>query len=174
MATKTTIFTNKNLLIAGGVVVALAAFGVFKWAKKKQEQAITVFTNMRIKPVGIRNVRIQSGFLRFNLDLELFNPSNENLDISGFGIINLSRIFMYYKDTKLGESNINLSNIQIQNNQSLTLKNIPIEIGLLNLIGILPEIPNIINELSTMKLNSFLMKVELDALGEYYTINVTN
>ena len=81
MATKTTIFTNKNLLIAGGVVVALAAFGVFKWAKKKQEQAITVFTNMRIKPVGIRNVRIQSGFLRFNLDLELFNPSNENLDM---------------------------------------------------------------------------------------------
>ena len=174
MATKKTIFTPKNLLIGAGAVLVLTAFGVFKWAKNKQEQAVTVFSNMRIKPVGIRNVKIQSGYLRFNIDLELFNPSNENLDISGFGVVNISRFIIYFKNTLLGQSNLYLDNIQIQNNRSLTLKNIPIEISIINLLSILPDVPAIINELSSMKFNSFTMKVEMNALGQFYTIDVKN
>ncbi len=174
MTAKKSIFSTKNILIASSVAVALVAFGIFRWAKNKQEQTITVFSNLRITPKGIRNVRIANSFLRFNIDLELFNPSNENLYISGYGVVNISRLILYYKQTKLGESNVYLSDIQIQNNRALLLKNIPIEISILNLLSMLPEILDMINELSSMNLNSFLMKVEMNALGEYYTIDVKN
>lgn len=156
---------TRNILIFSAVVVLLiGAFG-YGWFKKKTTQAITIFKNIRIKPVGISNFKFTWSFITFNMDVDLFNPTNESLSIESFGLASLTRITLYYGDIYLGESLVNQQVFSINENSSTILKNIPITINTTNLLDVIPEFIN-----GKPQLSKFRANATITALGEDYAI----
>jgi hypothetical protein len=153
---------TRNILIVSTLL--LIGVGVF-FVKRKTNQAFTIMENLQIKPIRISNIKLKLNNISFNLDLELFNPTNESLNINTFGLASLTRITLYYNNIFLGESNVNQENFFINENSSTIIKNIPININTLNILDVLPDFIS-----GKPALNKFRANATISALGQDYTI----
>lgn len=163
--------TSKKIYIGVGIAVVLIALFGYKWFTRKTEAATIIFKNLSIKPVGIRNLSLQNTFLKFNLDIELFNSTNESLEIDTLGLATISRLTFYYKNNYVGQSVGNIEQFVINENSSTIIRNIPVEINLINALDLLPEFIN--NGLPTMQtlFDNLKVNTTISAFGETYTIN---
>ncbi len=123
---------NKLLIATGLLFGSLTAFGVSKYVQIK-----SAVNKLDTKIISIKDLSIKSGKAFFNLTLGLENNTGTDIYINGV-LFKITRVFIY--DTKgklLGEAGTDLSEIEINNTESLILKDIPVTIAITDGLNLL-------------------------------------
>lgn len=111
-----------KIILSITLLLALAAFYGFAKAKR----LMNVFEKITIKPVGFSNLDISLQRIRLNIDILFENPTNENFDVSGFGLVVLKSIDFYYDGVFIATAQIDLAQIDVAPNASLRVNDIPV------------------------------------------------
>jgi hypothetical protein len=117
---------NKRNIIIGatGVLAFLALFGYNKMNELKQ-----AFQELKIKPIGLKNLKVQLTRTTFNLSIEISNPTNVDINLNAFGVANFKRIMFYMNGKYLAMSSPNIISISIPNASRLVIQDLPVEIS---------------------------------------------
>lgn len=151
--------TKKILLIAGGALVVSSIVGFQKVTKIKE-----IFDEMDIVPDIVKNFDINlKGRIRFDLDIKLINKSNEDLYVTGVGLVTLKQIILFYKDTYLATVDVNIGEIEIPAKSEFYLRKIPIEVDGVN---VLQNIRSLID----FNINNLATTGIINAMGNDYEI----
>lgn len=113
--------TGTKVLIGLGVAVSIG--GIIAYNKFKK--LIGTFSKIEIEPINLRNVKIQSGIINFNVDISLSNPTSENFAIKT-SIAKLEKVNFFYKGNYIATANAVFNEISIPANNKLIIKNIPV------------------------------------------------
>ncbi len=150
---------TKKILIAAGIVIAIAGFSAYRKARKVAE----IFDKMEIDPVWADDFKIQGGKLKFNIDVKLTNKSDDDLFISGLNVAKLKTLYVYYDTRLFGVAQVNITKISIPSNRELILHNIPVESNAVNLIANAGTI-------TSFDVNKITCTATIEALGSTYQI----
>lgn len=153
----------KNYLLFGGL--ALAGFTLF--GKKKLTGISQVAQQLEVKVKGIKNLKVTFSAIHFNVSIELFNPTDQDLTVHTGKMLTLRSIRFYDQSGKfIGESFPNLNNIEIPAKSGINLTSIPTTINLKN-------IDAAFNSLVNNALNQQAMKYEMnfEAFGKNFIVN---
>ncbi|MFN3941483.1 MAG: hypothetical protein ACK4K1_02460 [Flavobacterium sp.] len=151
----------KKIAIVAGI---LALIGGSSYTIVKAGYLKEILEKMKIKVRWIRNIKIHLTNISFDLDIELLNNSPHDLDVTGAGLVKLTKLRMFHNKAYLGESPINLTSISIPNRNSVILKNVPFTVST-------KEIMNNIITVSTINPNNVTIEATISALGTEFTIN---
>jgi hypothetical protein len=113
--------TGKKILI--GSVLFLVLLSIYGYSKAKKLKAI--FEQITLSPVGFRNLKVSLKDIRFNIDVEMKNPTSDNFDVSGY-IASLKRLNFFYKGGYLATAKPELNSISIPANNKVRISNIPV------------------------------------------------
>lgn len=117
----------KHIVITG----ALITLGIL-WYKGKVNKWQGTFKKLKALPTALRNFDINFSRIRFNLDVTLFNPTNENFSPDGIIAI-VKRIVLKDKNAAtIATITVNKSFISIPANGKYVLKDLLVEIPLLD------------------------------------------
>lgn len=152
----------KKIAIAAGLLAIVGA--TYQYGVRKANQLKDIAENMTISVKWISKVIPTLTNISFNLDLELKNNSVYDLSVSGFGMVKLTKIRIFYKNNFLGESFVNLSAITIPNRNSVILKKIPFSVSTKNILA------NIMT-ISDISTSNVTIEATISALGQEFTIN---
>ena len=119
----------KKIIVIGGILAA-----GYYLLKQKAEKLTAQFTEVKILPVGFKNLdgNWNGGkpYISFNLDLNFINPTPQNFRADGVLIV-LKRLLFYDKNNIfLGQSDINMSSLSIPAKSSTIVKNVPVVLNL--------------------------------------------
>lgn len=153
----------KYLLIGGAALGGLALL-----TKDKVTGIAAVAKELKVSVTKLKNIKL-AGLQALNLtiDLQVFNPTPQNLTISTGKVLTLSKIRFFDRTGKfLGESYPQVSGIEIPAQSGLTVSNIPVVINLQNAGAVL-------NTLVDTALSQSQLQYELtfEGLGQTFTIN---
>jgi hypothetical protein len=114
------------------IIIAISAFLalVVLYGYTKAKTLIDVFEKVTITPVDFSNIDISLNRIGFNVNVLFENPTNEDFNVSGFGIAILKTVNFYYNGIFIASSTINLSQINVPQNNSIVVSNIPVEVPL--------------------------------------------
>lgn len=115
---------KKKVLISLAVILLLLA--IYGWVKGNK--VIAAYEKMTIEPYSISEPKISQESLKFKIDVLLSNPSNEDFDVDGFGIIYLKDITVFYDGVFIANSKVNLTKISIPANDQLVIHDIEVEV----------------------------------------------
>lgn len=87
---------------------------------------------MTIRPTGIRGLSLTGQYLKFRLDFEIYNPTNEAFAITGGSFAKIKRVMVYRQGKFLGMANVDIDQIEIPAISILQISDIPFQISLLN------------------------------------------
>lgn len=113
--------TSTKIII--GVVLFLVLISIYGYRKAKKLKAI--FEQITISPTGFRNLKMSLTDIRLAVDVEMFNPTTDNFDVSGY-IVTLNRLNFFYKGKYLATAKPSLSDVSIPANDRLKISNIPV------------------------------------------------
>lgn len=129
--------TGYKVLIGLGIVVFLTSiFGV----KKAKEMQI-LFSKLTIKPLNFRNFSGNLKTIKFYCDVVLKNPTDIDFEVNGY-LIKLTQLNFYYDGKFLATSYQNITDISIPANNELLLKNILVEVNVINALQNANELYN--------------------------------
>ncbi|SFU77043.1 hypothetical protein SAMN05216480_1239 [Pustulibacterium marinum] len=149
---------NKVLTSASLLLGSLACFGVVKYQQLKN-----AMSKLETKIESIKDLKIKSGVASFNLSVSLNNVTETDIYINGV-IFKITRIFVYdLTGKKIGEATTDLSEIDIPNNKSLTINNIPVTIAVNEALSLL------FSSGANLKEN-MQIKAQIEALGYTFII----
>ena len=100
--------TKTVLIVAGVAVVGLALL-----AAKKALNMKAIFDQMKIWPSNISNFNLNLTKMSFDLDFAIQNPTNEDFSVTGANIVRIKRVTAFRNGTYLGETNVDLTEINI-------------------------------------------------------------
>ena len=150
---------TKKYLTAGALVLgALALYGISRASEIK-----AALMNFSAKPIAIRNIRISLKSINFLLSIRIYNPTNTEVDLTGFGVVQVRRIIVYRKGQFFAAANVNLSNLRVGANGTIDITDIPIELPTASLLD------NIMT-ISDIKLSDITVKVVVSIAGSEYVI----
>ncbi|WP_300568446.1 hypothetical protein [Flavobacterium sp.] len=116
----------KHIVIAGAILGVGAL-----WYSSKLNKWKETMKKLKALPTGIRNFDINFKRMRFNLDVTLFNPTNENFNPDGV-IAVVKRIVLKDKTAKrIATITVNKSFISIPAKGKFILKDLLVEIPIL-------------------------------------------
>jgi hypothetical protein len=137
---------------------ALAITGLFFFGKRKAISVSQTLKSITIKVNGIKNIKLSGTSINFDTDLNLMNPTAQNLTIETAGAITLSKlIFKDLNGNPIGESYPNITDINIPAGETLRLSKIPTSIP----IGIIGSAINAIMS-SLSNPGAILVSAEID------------
>jgi hypothetical protein len=117
---------TKHIVIAGAILGVGAL-----WYSSKLNKWKETMKKLKALPTGIRNFDINFKRMRFNLDVTLFNPTNENFNPDGV-IAVVKRIVLKDKTAKrIATITVNKSFISIPAKGKFVLKDLLVEIPIL-------------------------------------------
>ncbi|WP_299431593.1 hypothetical protein [uncultured Aquimarina sp.] len=152
---------KKLLLVVAGI-----GFATYYFGSKKVTEIKGVVDKLKLNVNGIRDLKISSGGLKFNIDLNIQNPTSQNLDLNTAQVVTLSKLKFFAKNGDfLGESFPNLTNIQIPANGSVNIPNLETFVKVSNFGNLLNNVLQLFSNPSNLKVSA-----ELSALGQTYTI----
>lgn len=122
-----------------------------------------IFDEMDIDPDRITKFDISWKRIKFNLDIRLRNNSNEDLYLTGASIVTLKQIIIFYKNTYLATVDVNIGEIEIPRKSDFFLKDIPVEVDLINTL-------QNISSLVDFKLENIATTGIINAMGNDYLI----
>lgn len=123
-----------------------------------------VIDQMIIDIYQIKKLRTSNARFYFDIDLSIKNPTNIDFSISTFGLIKIKKITLFYKNTEIGSANSEMTEFSLPKNGVTIIKNITIELLLVNLINEFFE-----KGLDTNP-NNYSAVIEIEALNNTYTI----
>lgn len=132
-----TIKTSTKIII--GVlffVVLVSIYGYNKAMKLK-----SIFEKITISPTGFRNLSVALDKITFNVDVEMFNPSEDNFDVSGY-VVKLERLNFFYNGKYLATAKPQLSEISIPANNRIRINNIPVVLPTASVVAYAYEFVN--------------------------------
>lgn len=149
---------KKILWASAGLLVAASIFGFKKVSKIKE-----IFEGMDILPDRISKFDASFTRLKFNLDIKLVNNSNEDLYVTGGSIVSLKQIIIFYRDTYLATVNVALNSIEIPKKGFYILRDIPVEVDLINVLQNATSLAN-------FKMSELGITGIINAMGNDYEI----
>ena len=151
--------TTKHIVIAGAVLGIGALWYSSKLSKWKE-----TMKKLKALPTGIRNFDINFKRMRFNLDVTLYNPTND--DFSPDGVIAMvKRIVLKDKTAKrIATITVNKSFVSIPAKGKYVLKDLIVE------IPILENISNWQNLSQITGLKDIQTEAIIGVLGKEYSI----
>lgn len=144
-----------------GTVIGGLTFVIFK---KKVDNWKSTISKLQAVPTGFNNLRAENGIAKFNIDVTLYNPTNEDFKPDGV-IAVLQKINV--KDNfgnNIGKINVNKSYIVIPAKTSIVLKNMLVE------VPIMQNILNWKNLLAIKSLKDIKLESVITVLGKEYLI----
>ncbi len=149
-----------KLVIGGGIALGLIAILGFK----KKSDFDTVVANMEILVDDVRNVRLKGLNTAMDVNIRVVNNSNTDFSIATGGLVKITKIALVNQQGKIiGDSTMAMDNITLPSNDSIVLKNIPIEIPAMSMIQ---EFGNITN----FNKSNYKLQVTVQALGQEYVL----
>lgn len=153
----------KYLLIGGAALGGLALL-----TKDKVSGIAAVAKELKVNVTKLKNIKLNGlQSLSLFVDLQVYNPTQQDLTISTGKILNLQKIRFFDRTGKfLGESYPQIPGIEIPAQNGINVSNIPVIINLQN-AGAL------INAAADAFLSQSQLKYELtfEGLGQTFTIN---
>lgn len=116
--------TTKKIVIAVAVFFAFVAL----YGYTKAKTLIGVFEKMTILPNDVSNIDISLERIKFNLDILLSNKANDDFDVSGYGLVTLKEVKVFYNNVYLATSTLNITGMVIPAQMNLIVEDIPVEI----------------------------------------------
>jgi hypothetical protein len=113
--------TSTKIII--GVILFLVLISLYGYKKAKKLKAI--FEQITINPTGFRNLKMSLTDIRLDVDVEMFNPTTDNFDVSGY-IVTLNRLNFFYNGKYLATAKPLLSEVSIPANDRLKISNVPV------------------------------------------------
>jgi hypothetical protein len=142
--------------------IAALAIGLFSF--KKYIDYSTVINQMQFFVDKIKNLRQKSGKFYFDFDLVFFNPTDIDFMLETAGLIKIKQIDVFYKGKKLGTATSDVSQIYLPAKTGYRIKDITIELVLLDLIGTM-------SNGFTFDTKDFLAQVTVEALGKTFIVD---
>jgi hypothetical protein len=150
---------SKHIIVVGAII----GIGVL-WYSSKINRWKETMNKLKAVPTGLRNFDVNFKRMRFNLDVTLYNPTNENFNPDGIIAI-VKRIILKDKTAKnFATITVNKSFISLPAKGKLELKDLIVEI---------PILDNISNwqTLSQIRgVNDIQIETILSVLGKEYSI----
>jgi len=113
--------TSTKVMI--GIVLFLVLISIYGYRKAKKLKAI--FEQITINPTGFKNLKMSLTDIRLDVDVEMFNPTTDNFDVSGY-VVTLNRLNFFYNGKYLATAKPLLSEISIPANNKLKISNISV------------------------------------------------
>jgi hypothetical protein len=147
-------------IIIGGAILGIGAL----WYNSKINRWKEAMTKLKAVPTGLRNFDINFKRMRFNLDVTLYNPTNESFNPDGI-IAVVKRIVLKDKlAKKFATITVNRSFISLPAKGKLELKDLIVE------IPILENISNWQNLTEIKSVNDIQIETILNVMGKEYSI----
>lgn len=144
---------------------AIAAGGFIYYGKGKYDSYTTVLRNLNFKLKNIKKIKIVSGSITFDSDVEIQNSSNIGIDVPG-KMVAIKNIHFYSNiGTYLGIATPNISDIQIPANGSRLITNIPVKVSLQTIGSSFSEIIGIVSNPDNLQI-----KADIEAFGKSFTV----
>jgi hypothetical protein len=144
-----------------GTLIGGLAYVLFQ---KKMDNWKSTVSKLKAFPTGFRNLKIENSIIKFNLDISLHNPTNDDFKPDGI-IAVLQKINI--KDNvgnKIAQINVNRSYITIPAKSNYVLKDLKVEI---------PIMANLLNWQNLIKIkttNDIKTEAIITVLGKEYLI----
>ena len=149
----------KHIVITG----ALLGIGAL-WYSSKLNKWKETMKKLKALPTGIRNFDINFKRMRFNLDVTIYNPTNDNFSPDGV-IASVKRIILKDKTAKrIATITVNKSFLSIRAKGKHVLKDLIVE------IPILENVSNWQNLIQIKSINDIQTETILGVLGKEYSI----
>ena len=149
----------KHIVITG----ALLGIGAL-WYKSKLNKWKETMKKLKALPTGIRNFDINFKRMRFNLDVTIYNPTNDNFNPDGV-VATVKRIILKDKTAKrIATITVNKSFLSIPAIGKHVLKDLIVE------VPILENISNWQNLSQIKSINDIQTETILGVLGKEYSI----
>lgn len=149
----------KHIVITG----ALLGIGAL-WYSSKLNKWKETMKKLKALPTGIRNFDINFKRMRFNLDVTIYNPTNDNFSPDGV-IASVKRIILKDKTAKrIATITVNKSFQSIPAKGKHVLKDLIVE------IPILENVSNWQNLIQIKSINDIQTETILGVLGKEYSI----
>lgn len=150
---------SKHIIVVGAII----GIGVL-WYSSKINRWKETMTKLKAVPTGLRNFDINFKRMRFNLDVTLYNPTNENFNPDGIIAI-VKRIILKDKTAKnFATITVNKSFISLPAKGKIELKDMIVEIPILENISNWQTLSQI------RSVNDIQIETILSVLGKEYSI----
>jgi hypothetical protein len=114
-----------------GIGIVAVAISLFK---KKAQQVVSQFGDIAIVPIGFKNFngKWNNGKpnVSFNLDLNFINPTPTAFSVDSVVLVLKKLVFYDQNGIYIGETNLNMSSLNIPAKSSTTVRNIPVSLDL--------------------------------------------
>ncbi|GAA4274956.1 hypothetical protein U6A24_12590 [Aquimarina gracilis] len=152
---------KKLLLLGGAAFLASTYFG-----KQKITEIRNVIDSLILRVNGIRNFKFDLTGLNFDIDLNITNPTTENLNLQTGNMITLRRLLFYTDQGEfIGQSFPNLTGIEIPANGTINIANLRTHIDTGNIGTLINNAIGLFIDPSKLQ-----VKAEIESLGKLYTI----
>lgn len=147
------------------VVIGLSVLGAgVIYVQQRVKNLAEIMVKLIPIPTGLRNIRIEKGIFKCNIDVTIHNPTSEAFDPNGI-IVTVKRLDIKDKAGKLlGKVNINKNSVNIPANGKYILKDLLVEIDSMGLLL------NISSFLKIKSLADIKADVVISILGTEYII----
>lgn len=150
---------TKHIVITG----AILGIGIL-WYSSKVSKWKETMKKIKGLPTGIRNFDINFKRLRFNLDVTLYNPTDDNFSPDGV-IVVVKRILLKDKKGKrIATITVNKSFVSIPAKGKYVLKDLIVEIPILDNLSNLESLSQITG------INDVKVETIIGVLGKEYSI----
>lgn len=149
------------LLKTTGGLIATAFFMGFK----KLAEYKSLFANLKVKLTRLYSIKLDilKNKAEFLADFSVLNPSEIDLNIQTIGLVTLTRVLFYDQNNKvIAQAQTNISNLNINANDSILLEKIPFTT---KLTGGITRLQNFLKDKDSSDLKVVL---ELQALNKIY------
>lgn len=149
----------KHIVVTGVLIGAGLLWYITKIDKWKQ-----TMTKLKALPTGFRNFDINFKRMRFNLDVTLFNPTNNNFSPDGI-IAVVKRIIISDKTQKrIATITVNKSFVSVPAKGKFVLKDLIVE------IPIVENLTNLQSLVTIKSLKDLSIETIIGVLGKEYSI----
>ncbi len=144
-----------------GTLIGGLAYVIFQ---KKINNWKSTITKLQAIPTGLRNLKIENSILKFNLDITLYNPTNDDFKPDGI-IAVLKKIIIRDKfGYEIATISVEKSYIVIPAKSNYTLKDLPVS------IPIISNLSNLQNLSKIKSINDIQIQTIMTVLGKQFLI----
>ncbi len=152
----------KTLLAVAGVAVG----GGLLLGKNKFDEYRNVLNQMKFKIKSVKGIKLISGNVVFDVDMELTNPTDVAITVPGKKLVVKNLHFFTPSGKKLGVASPNISDIDMPANGSRIITNVPATISLDAVGSSFSEVLSVVLDPTKLKVTA-----DLEAFGRSFSVN---
>ena len=151
----------KTLLAVAGVAIG----GGLLLGKNKFDEYRNVLNQMKFKIKSVKGIKLISGNVVFDVDMELTNPTDVAITVPGKKLVVKNLHFFTPSGKKLGVASPNISDIDMPANGSRIITNVPATISLDAVGSSFSEVLSAVLDPAKLKVTA-----DLEAFGKSFSV----